>query len=374
LNIISFTATNFRNINKFSEEFSRGINIFFGDNAQGKTNLIEALYIIGTTKSFRRVDDEKLVNFNSESAKINAKIIKNMIEKDVSFCFSKHNSKKILINNKSVKKHSEYIGNVNITLFCPEDLMIIKGDASYRRRFLDILLCQTDKVYLSDLINYQRVIKHRNNILKKIRDGNTNSRSLLESWNEQFIKFSYKIIQKRTKSIKKIEENAKYFHKKLNNHEDLSIDYNDAISCGKKISAADYELSFKNKQKKVQAEEIKRGFTLIGPHRDDLEIKINAINTRFFGSQGQKRSAAISLRLAEAEYINSVMNEYPILLLDDIFSELDEQRKNDLMKLLDQNQQTFITGTCLSEFQPLTTNAKIFFIKEGKATVYQNEK
>ena len=372
MNITTLNTTNFRNIVEFKHDFSPSLNILFGNNAQGKTNIIEAIYIIGTTKSFRRVQDEKLINFGSEYAKIDAKIVKNEIEKDISIRFSRNNGKKILLNNKPIIKHADCVGNINVTLFCPEDLMIINGDAANRRRFIDILLCQTDRAYLSDLINFQRILKQRNNLLKEIRESRKTE--LLEPWDEQFCEFSCKITTKRDQCLRKINKMAHKCHQKLQFNENLALKYVCSIYSIEEENQADCKIAFKNKLKRVLNEEIAKGFSLLGPHRDDLEIEINQINTRFFGSQGQKRSAAISLRLAEAEYIKAITEEYPILLLDDIFSELDEQRKNDLIHMLQKKQQIFITGTSLAEFAGMAPEAKIFYIQEGKARIHAHTK
>jgi DNA replication and repair protein RecF len=366
VNIKHLNTTNFRNIADFRDDFSPELNILHGNNAQGKTNLIEAIYIIGTTKSFRRVEDDNLINFNQDFAKVDAKIVKDNIEKDVSIRFSRGNGKKIILNDKPIPKHSDYIGNVNVTLFCPEDLMIVKGDAANRRRFMDILLCQTDRVYLSDLISFQKILKQRNNLLKEVRESRKTD--LLDTWDEQFCLFSCKIIKKRVESMNKISEYAQKCHKRLHLEEILDVKYACSIYGSDDKNPADYEIAFNNKLKRLRNDEINRGYSLLGPHRDDLDIEINQINTRFYGSQGQKRSAAISLRLAEVEYIKLITEEYPILLLDDIFSELDEQRKKDLMRMLQKKQQTFITGTSITEFATMSSEAKIFTVQDGKAS------
>ncbi|MCD4812750.1 DNA replication/repair protein RecF [bacterium] len=366
MNITHLITNNFRNIENGSVSFSDGINVLYGSNAQGKTNIIEAIYLVGTTKSFRKAEDEQFIRFSEDVSKIEARISKQGIEKDVKYLFDRTKSKKLFVNDKQVYKHADYLGSLNVTLFCPEDLMLLKGDASYRRRFMDILFCQIDKSYLFDLMNYQKILKHRNNALKEIRDNQANP-SIKEPWDIQIAQYATKISQKRSKNICEINKIAEKKHFFLNKSEQLKVSYSDSICGSHEISPADYEKAFVDKQKRVHHEELRKGWTMIGPHRDDLEISINGINTRIFGSQGQKRSVAISIRMAEVDFIYQVAEEYPVLLLDDIFSELDDYRKKKLMDILDKRMQIFITGTEKTQFLPLESRARSFNILNGKA-------
>lgn len=364
---------NFRNYINFDSSFSNAVNIFIGNNAQGKTNLIEAIYIIGASKSFRRIEDDNLIRIGSEFATIQANVQKGDLNRDIAFQLLSNRRKQIVVNNKKIHKTSDYIGNLNVTLFSPEDLFLIKGDASFRRRFIDTMLCQTDSVYMNNLIQFQRILKQRNVMLKEIRSGDK-KRNLLEPWNDQLCAFSSEIIKKREESAIKINEIAKKVQNMINNDELLSTHYLNSLYQDQSSTRHSYCDDFKQKLQDIEREEIGRGTTLIGPHRDDLEIKINDLSARFFGSQGQQRSAAISLKMAEVEYIRSIKQEYPILLLDDIFSELDDTRKRYLLNYLNQDIQLFLAGTRKQDFQPLLDHGQLYYIDNGVATLSEGDK
>jgi len=357
---------NFRNYDNFKDEFSDKINIFIGDNAQGKTNLLEAIYITGTTKSFRKANPEKIIKFGEKNARINAKITKNSIEKDIKIHYLSKNSKKIFINNKQIHKTSDYLGNLNITLFSPEELNLIKGESSERRNFLDSILCQTDKLYLIDLINYYKIIKQKNYLLKE-KKHNRDLKKELEPWNIQIAEYASKIVIKRLKFLENNRKSILSIHDKLTSNEKMDIKYIDKAE-GQEVEEDKYKKNFISKQKEIIVEEIKRGFSLLGPHRDKIEININGYNTRFFSSQGQQRTAAITLKLAEIEYIYLILKEYPILLLDDVFSELDDKRQEYIINFLNKDIQIFITGAKQADFIALFPKAKIFEVKSGKVT------
>lgn len=368
MNINELSIKNIRNIREFNGEFSNCFNIFIGNNAHGKSNLIDGLFFVGNLKSFRSNDDSEMINFNENEAKIVANITKTGINNSISINFFRDINKKVVLNNKKVFKISDYIGRFNITLFSPDDLLIIKGDSSYRRRFMDNLFSQIDIDYLTCLIEYFKVLKQRNQLLKLVK-SNVEREDSLDPWDEQLVKLSSKIYVKRIKKTKFINETTKNIHIILKNEENLNISYKDTICCGSEVSEADYEILFKNKLKRVRSDEIIRGTSLYGPHRDDLEIEINNVNTRIFGSQGQKRSAAISMRMGEAEIIKTEFNEYPVLLLDDIFSELDDGRKNDLLSVINNKSQVFITGTNIKDFKNLANQADVFHIQNGEISV-----
>lgn len=365
MKIKKISIINIRNIIKSEIEFNKNINVIIGNNAQGKTNFIESLYIVGNLKSFRTNDEKEIININENNACISSKITNNGLENDVKINFFKNENKIIRLNSKKVLKISDYIGKLNITLFSPDDLLIVKGDSSIRRRYIDNILSKIDKEYLINLINYHKILKQRNILLKKIK-LNIEKENSLYPWNEQLITFSHKIYKKRTENILIINLLSHNIHKKLKNTEDLEINYKDTIYSTPSGIDDDYEKAFKIRLKRVQPEEIARGISIIGCHRDDIEIKLNNLNSRVFGSQGQKRSIAISLRVAEAEFINDVTKEYPVFLLDDIFSELDEKRKEDLLSLIHFKPQVFITGTNREDFEQLLIKSDVFNVNNGE--------
>ncbi|MCK5219024.1 DNA replication/repair protein RecF [bacterium] len=372
MRITALKLINFRNYQELDLEFSNHGNILIGNNAQGKTNLLEAIYMIGSTKSFRRVNDDQLLKIGENNAKISAEIFKKDVKKRVKFEFIAKSGKKIWVNGKINGKISNYLGNINVILFFPEDLMLIKGEAACRRRFIDSLLCQTDNIYLSYLINFQRVLKQRNMLLKDIQAGKK-VRDILDPWDEQLVSFAGVIAKKRGILIKKINKTLEMIYKKLNTEEKVEIKYKDSIFKGENFEEEEYVNVYKNKLKSINFEEICKGTTIIGPHRDELEIKLDDLSARFYSSQGQQRTIAVSLRMAEVEYVYSIFSEYPILLLDDLFSELDDKRKEYFTNFLNQEMQVFITGTRFSDFSRLIPRARIFKINQGKAAVYKSE-
>lgn len=368
MNINELSLTNIKNILNTSIIFNNKINVFIGNNANGKSNFIDSIYFLSNLKSYRNNDDLYMINFDEKEAKIYAKITNNGIINNVNIYFHKERNKKVIINDKIVYKMSDYIGKFNITLFSPDDLLIVKGDSSYRRRFMDNLFSQIDLEYLKYLIDYFKVLKQRNQLLKMVKNNFQNDSSL-DPWDEQLVSLSSIIYKKRSEKVKYLTEICNKIHKLLNNEEDLSVVYKDTICSGIDELEADYEIVFKNKLKRARVEEINRGTSLLGSHRDDLEIKINNINTKIFGSQGQKRSVAISMRMGEAEILKNELKEYPVLLLDDIFSELDENRKTDLLSIIDNRSQVFITGTQIHDFGRLTNNADVFQILNGEISL-----
>ena len=371
MRITTLKLINFRNYEELNIDFSDHSNIFIGNNAQGKTNLLEALYIIGSTKSFRRVNDDQLLKIGENNAKISAEITKNGIKKTVNFDFITKTGKKIWVNGKSNNRVSSYLGNINVILFFPEDLMLIKGEAAFRRRFIDSLLCQTDNIYLSYLINFQRVLKQRNFLLKDIQAGKKN-KDVLYPWDEQLVSYACVIAKKREILIEKVNKIIEMIYNKLNTGEKVEIQYKDSFFKGEDFGEEEYANKYKNKLKSMHSEEICKGMTIIGPHRDDLEIKLDDLNARFYSSQGQQRTIAISLRMAEVEYIYSIFSEYPILLLDDVFSELDDKRKGYLINMIQQDIQVFFTGTRDSDFSQMIPRARVFKIDQGKAVISEN--
>jgi DNA replication and repair protein RecF len=373
LNITRLYINNFRNYRKESLVFSEAVNLFIGNNAQGKTNILEALHILSTSKSFRTHKDDELIMAGEDSARIEAtaQIMNN--SRNFQIRYPRAQKKILNLNGKKIVKLSEFLGAINISVLSPDDIFIIRGDSSFRRRFLDIILCQIDKVYLDDLIRFQKTLKNKNFLLKAIKAGKEKY-SALEPWNLQIAKYSVNIVNKRNKLAQYIDKNANIIHNILSNSmENLSLVYQDSVFNGQEIDFDGYEKALLNKQKRVQADELARGIALVGPHRDELALAINGMNIKQFGSQGQQRSVAISLRLAETEFIRSEKGEYPILLIDDIFAELDDPRKEYLMKLLRKDTQIFLTGTRISEFSSLVPQAKIFRIEKGKVLEQSDE-
>lgn len=337
--IQSLELNNFRNYQSLKLEFDRGTNIFYGDNAQGKTNILEAIYVSGTTKSHKGNKDKEMIRFSEEEAHIRTRIEKKGISYLVDIHLKKNKTKGIAVNGIPIKKASELFGIVNFIFFSPEDLNIIKNGPAERRRFIDMELCQLDKCYLYDLVNYNKVIHQRNKLLKEIL-FHTELSDTLEVWDSQLVKYGSKIIHRRRIFIEQLNEILNRIHKQLSgNKEELFIRYESDTT----------EEDFSKKLKQSIQKDIKFKSTSVGPHRDDLLFQIYDIDLRKYGSQGQQRTSALSLKLAEIELVKGLISDTPILLLDDVLSELDGNRQNYLCNYI-QNIQTLITCTGLDDF------------------------
>ncbi|MBF4695432.1 DNA replication/repair protein RecF [Fusibacter ferrireducens] len=364
MKIKSIALKNFRNYNYVHLGFDEHLNIIVGDNAQGKTNLLEALYVCGFGKSFRTTKDSDLVNFNEEITSVKIDIEHdNGYQEIIEYRINQKNRKEFLVNGVNITKISDLLGTINLVLFYPDDLKLIKESPGERRKFLNRELSHISKIYCLDIIEYNRILMQRNELLKKIF-YKPEHKETLEIWDEQLADKGSKIIMKRMHFIERLGEISREIHGNITNHvENLSISY---ITSVKNLTNYD---TIKDDLiagfKKNQESDIKRGFTSIGPHRDDIDIKINGINIKSFGSQGQQRTAALSLKLSEIEIIKSEVGEYPILLLDDVMSELDHKRQKDLIYTL-KNVQTIITTTDVKNLLDDYINAsKLIKVKGG---------
>ena len=349
---------NYRNYDLLDLKFDSSTNIFYGDNAQGKTNILESIYLCGTTKSHRGTKDRDLIKFGEEESHIEAVIEKNEVPFKIDIHLKKNSPKGIAINKMPIKRASELFGIINIVFFSPEDLNIIKNGPAERRRFIDLELAQLDKVYLSDLSNYNRIVNQRNKLLKDSFD----KRELLETldvWDMQLAHYGNKIIDRRNLFIYQLNEIIGKVHERLTGgKENLYISYepsNGNINLEQAI--------LKNREKDIRMKS-----TSVGPHRDDICFMVGEIDIRKFGSQGQQRTAALSLKLSEIELVKKVIKDNPILLLDDVLSELDKHRQNYLLDSIC-DVQTLITCTGVDDFvnHRFSIN-KIFYVENGYVT------
>ena len=354
--IESVEIENFRNYEYTKADLDSGVNIFHGDNAQGKTNFLESIYICAMAKSHRGNKDNELIKFDREESHIKLKALKKGTPVRIDIHI-KHNKKKgIAINGIPVKKVSELFGILNVVIFSPEDLDIIKRSPQDRRKFIDMELCQIDKVYVNDLIKYNKVLSGRNKILKEI-DFKESSKITLEILNTQLVEAGKRLIKTRQDFIKKVNQVAGKIHYEITKGlEEISIVYEPNV---------DPE-NFENELKNNYEKEYRQKVTLTGPHRDDIGFYIKDKDIRKYGSQGQQRTCALSLKLSEIEIIKNIKKENPVLLLDDVFSELDGERQKQLLKVLEENQ-TIITCTGTEEIiEESLKKHKDFFVKKGE--------
>ena len=356
--IKTLELADFRNYETLNISFDKGTNILFGDNAQGKTNILEAIYISATTKSHKGSKDKEIIHFDKEEAHIRTYLEKEDVEYRVDMHLRKNKSKGIAIDGQKIKKAADLLGLLNVVFFSPEDLSIIKNGPAERRRFADIELCQLDSFYLYNLNNYNKIINQRNKLLKDMY-FNPGLKETLNIWDSQLVSFGSKIIERRDLFAKQLCEIIGEIHKKLSGgKEELIIQYEPDVSIE----------DFERKMRENQEKDIRSKMTSTGPHRDDFSFIVNGIDIRKFGSQGQQRTAALSLKLSEIELVKKISKDTPVLLLDDVLSELDSNRQNYLLNSIG-NIQTIITCTGLDEFinNRFEIN-KIFKVTNGTVT------
>ena len=337
--IKSLELTNFRNYDSLSIQFDKGTNILYGDNAQGKTNILEAIHLSATTKSHKGSKDRDIIQFGREEGHIRTYLEKDGMEVKVDMHLRNSKSKVIAINGQKIKKASELLGILNVVLFSPEDLSIIKNGPSERRRFVDMELCQLDPFYLYNLNHYNKIVDQRNSLLKDLY-LNPSLRDTLSIWDSQLVSFGSKIIERRKLFVDQINDIICEIHNKLSGgRETLVIQYEPDVTIE----------DFEKKCQLNQERDIKYKQTSTGPHRDDFSFLIGDIDVRKFGSQGQQRTAALSLKLSEIELVKKISKDTPVLLLDDVLSELDSNRQNFLLNNIGEIQ-TIITCTGLDDF------------------------
>lgn len=353
--IESIELKNYRNYETLSLNFDKGTNIFYGDNAQGKTNILEAVYLCGTTKSHRGSKDREMIKFDSDESHIRMYVNKNGISRRIDMHLKKTKAKGIAIDGIPIKKAGELFGILNLVFFSPEDLNIIKNGPGERRRFMDLELCQLNKLYLSNLSRYNRILNQRNKLLKDI-SFQPSLMSTLEVWDEQMASYGSAVIEGRKAFLDEMNGIIEEIHSKITGgKEKIELIYEPSTDSEHFLS----ELSG-NREKDCRFK-----MTSTGPHRDDLCVKINGMDIRKYGSQGQQRTAALSLKLSEIYMVKRKIKDMPILLLDDVLSELDSNRQNYLLNSISQVQ-TMITCTGLDDFIDRRFHInKIFKVVEG---------
>ncbi|HLU20977.1 DNA replication/repair protein RecF [Lederbergia graminis] len=357
---------NYRNYEKLSVSFENNVNVILGENAQGKTNMIESIYVLGMAKSHRTSNDKDLIRWDTEYAKIMGRLQKAHSSVPLELTVSKK-GKKAKFNHIEQKRLSTYVGNMNVVMFAPEDLNLVKGSPQVRRRFIDMELGQVSPVYLHDMSQFHKVLQQRNLYLKQLQIKKQKDITFLEVLNEQYIELAIKVIRRRFEFIRKLENWAKPIHSGISRGmETLSIKYKPSIEVSEDTDWSKMVDVFENKFSQIQQREIDRGVSLIGPHRDEVIFFVNGRDVQTFGSQGQQRTTALSVKLAEIDLIHSEINEYPILLLDDVLSELDDYRQSHLLNTIKGKIQTFVTTTSVDGIDHQTLKeANTFHVRNG---------
>ena len=353
--IDSLELSKYRNYDDLNISFDPGITILYGNNAQGKTNILEAVYIAGTTKSHRGSKDKEIIQFEEEEAHIRLNMTKNDVGHKIDVHLRKNKNKYIAIDGQSIKKSGELLGLINMIFFSPEDLSIIKNGPAGRRRFINLELCQLNKIYFYNYINYNKALDQRNTLLKQIA-FDRRLIDTLDLWDAYLIQYGTEVINERQHFIDQLNDIVKDIHHHLTGgREAIEIGYE------MNVTAEDYESVLRKKRDM----DLKYQSTQTGPHRDDICFYVNGIDVRTYGSQGQQRTAALSLKLAEIELVKSLIHDTPVLLLDDVMSELDSNRRNYLLDSI-KDIQTIVTCTGYDDFiKSRLTIDKIYEVVQG---------
>lgn len=353
---------NFRNYSNLKLQFYKNINIFIGNNAQGKTNILESIYFLSITKSHRTNKDLFLIKNGEIFSKIIGKINDDMkLSKKYEVIVNKL-GKRVSVNDNVVKRISDYLSNINVIMFCPDDLEIIKGSPSNRRTFLNVEIGQLNNNYLKHLNNYNKILKNRNEYLKNKKENI--DKIYFDILTEKLIMENVEIIKYRDNYISNLNKYISKIYKDLTGKENIYLKYDTFIDID---SDEKMIQSMKEKYNKNFNNELFQGVTLYGTHKDDFSVYIDDIKINNYGSQGQHRIAILCIRLSEVEIFKKEKNKNPILLLDDIFSELDEEKKNNIIKYIDNDLQVFITSTDIENInKKLLENSDVFYVKNGQ--------
>lgn len=360
--IQSLRLADFRNYEKLDLTFSEGTNIFYGDNAQGKTNILEALYMIATTRSHRGVKDRDLIRFGQGEGHIRAVIIKKGIDYQVDMHLRASRTKGIAVNGQRLRRASQLMGLLHIVFFSPEDLTIVKNGPALRRHFMDMELCQLDETYLHNLNRYNKILEQRNKLLHDIY-YTPSLAATLPVWDEQVITYGEQLIRRRDQFIHDLNEIIGGIHEKLSGgKEHLTVHYEPNVTAD--------QLGDRIRSSHERDQYLKS--TSVGPHKDDFSFICDEIDLRRFGSQGQQRTCALSLKLSELKLVEQLLGEAPVLMLDDVLSELDSTRQNDLLNSLG-GIQTMITCTGLDEFVNNRFQIDhLYYVKDGTVEMRNN--
>ncbi|MBM6863503.1 DNA replication/repair protein RecF [Ligilactobacillus aviarius] len=357
----------FRNYDEAQVEFSPQINVLIGENAQGKTNLLESIYVLAMTRSHRTNNDRELIEFGKDAAQIRGTVQRELGSLKLELDIGKH-GKKAKANHLEKARLSEYLGQLNVILFAPEDLALVKGAPTVRRRFIDMEFGQVSPKYLHDLTQYRDILKQRNRYLKQLQSHEAQDQLYLEVLSEQLAAVGGAIISQRVKFLSELEGYAQELHQSITQgRENLTFEYSSAVKDASTLTEVELSEALMDLYRQNQSKEIFQGTTLYGPHRDDVRFLINHKNVQTYGSQGQQRTTALSVKLAEIDLMKNQTGEYPILLLDDVLSELDGARQTHLLKTIQDKVQTFLTTPGLSDVaRNLIKEPRIFHIRDGQ--------
>lgn len=355
--IKSLQTLNFRNYENLSLDLCPNVNVFIGDNAQGKTNILELIYYCGFAKSHRTNKDKELIRWNCNETFIRLDVYKKRLDKIIDIKILKDGKRAIKINSIKINKIGELIGTFNVVMFSPEDLKIVKESPGIRRKFMDMEISQLNIKYYNNLVSYNKIVNERNSILKCAKIDE----SMLDVYDMQLAQYGEYIIKARLEYLNSLNKYSKQIHSDITSgKEEISFEYISNLKNFENIRESLLNLLGKNRKK-----DIEKRVTSIGPHKDDFSILLNGVDAKSFGSQGQQRTSVLTIKFASLKIIKQITGEYPVLLLDDVLSELDFGRKSYILKSIN-NIQTIITCTGIEDLtRYLDEHSKIFIVKDG---------
>ncbi|WP_017725792.1 DNA replication/repair protein RecF [Halalkalibacterium ligniniphilum] len=365
--IKTLTLRHYRNYEQLEVAFQQNVNVILGENAQGKTNAIEAIYLLAMAKSHRTPRDKELIRWDEAFAKIEGSFEKRNGPLSLDVVISTK-GKKVKVNGLEQRRLSDYIGAVNVVMFGPEDLNLVKGSPQIRRRFLDMELGQMSPIYLHKLATYQKILQQRNSLLKNLQgQRQTGPNTMLDVLTEQLIGTAIEVTKKRFEFLQLLQGWAEEIHREISRgKEALTVTYLPSVDVSEGANLSKIEEAFYQEYEAKKEREVQRGTTLFGPHRDDLAFSVNEKDVQTYGSQGQQRTTALSLKLAEIELMKETVGEYPILLLDDVLSELDDYRQSHLLHAIQHKVQTFVTTTSVDGIDHQTLReAATYTVEQG---------
>jgi DNA replication and repair protein RecF len=344
------------------------MNILAGGNAQGKTNILEAILFIAISRSERTSRDADLVRWEESLARVRGEVERRVRERvSVDVILERTGRKTIKVNNLAKSRLAEVIGQVNVVMFSPQDREIVSGEPATRRRFLNLAIAQTSPEYYYNLACYRKVLAQRNRLLRSF-PGQASDQALLEAWDEQLLTYGTRLIATRERVVEQLATRAAETHGKLaGGRERLAVQYRSNVHLKEARDEAEVQAAYAAELARRRTEEIRRGVTLVGPHRDDLRLLVDGVEARVYGSQGQQRTAALALKLAELDLVREWIGESPILLLDDVMSELDDSRREQVMALTDDVEQILITCSQQRTFsEAILRRSGLFHVHDGQ--------
>lgn len=364
---------NFRNYESLTLSCPGMLNVFIGQNAQGKTNLLETLYVLATGRSVRASRDAELIRWGENQARIAATIARDLGTVRLEVQLRSGVAKRVLVNGNPVRRIADLFGYLNVVAFTPDDLQLVKGSPSYRRQFLDYEIAQVSPSYRDHLSRYNRILKQRNSLLKAVSEGEA-AQAALEPWEPHFVEHGSRVVAKRAEMIAALSPLATQIHGQITQgKEELRLEYRPFLLEDEEEPSPELQdvrwvrERFMAKLERLRRVESRRGTSLVGPQRDDVLFNVNGVDARTFGSQGQQRTTVLSCKLAEIEYMEEQVGEPPILLLDDVMSELDASRRNFLVGIVQGRVQTFITSAHAGDLgESLLSRAQLFHIRQGQ--------